>query len=112
MGCFGYYRKFISQFSLIAEPLYALLRKGCKFNWSTKQQKAFEILKTKLANAPVLSLPRDDADLVVDCDASDTGLGAVLSIMIDGEEKPLAYASRTYNIHEKITVSQDVKCLD
>jgi hypothetical protein len=97
LGCFGYYRKFISNFSQIAEPLYALLRKGQKFSWTNRQQKAFDTLKAKLVSAPVLALPVDDAQMVVDCDASDSGLGAVLSQIINGEEKPIAYASRTYN---------------
>jgi len=100
LGCFGYYRKFISQFSQVAEPLYALLRKGAKFCWMKRQQNAFDILKQRLASAPVLALPIDDAPTIIDCDASDTGLGAVLSQVIDGEEKPLAYASRTYSKQE------------
>ena len=100
LGCFGYYRKFISNFSQIAEPLYSLLKKGTKFNWSTKQQKAFDTLKTRLATAPVLALPVDDAQIVVDCDASDTGVGAVLSMILNGEEKPICYASRTYSQQE------------
>jgi len=66
----------------------------------TRQQKAFDILKTKLTNAPVLALPVDDATTMVYCDASDTGLGAVLSMIIDGEERPLAFASRTYSKQE------------
>jgi hypothetical protein len=97
LGCFGYYRKFISQFSQIAEPLYSLLRKGTKFVWGEKQQKAIDTLKTRLATAPVLALPVDDAQIIVDCDASDSGLGTVLSQRIDGEERPLAYASYTYS---------------
>ena len=97
LGCFGYYRRFISQFSPIAEPLYALLRKGVKFTWTDKQQRAFEILKSKLATAPVLALPCDEAQTILDVDASDSGLGAVLSHVIDGEEKPVAYASRTFS---------------
>ena len=100
LGCFGYYRKFISQFSQVAEPLYALLRKGTKFIWTSKQQTAFDTLKRKLSTAPVLALPVDDAQTIIDCDASDTGLGAVLSQLIDGEERPLAYASRTYSQQE------------
>jgi len=100
LGCFGYYRRFISQFSQIAEPLYSLLRKGQKFVWTQRQQKAFDTLKTRLATAPVLALPVDDATTIVDCDASDTGLGAVLSMVINGEERPLAYASRTYSKQE------------
>ena len=99
-GCFGYYRKHISQFSQLAEPLYGLLRKGTKFHWGNKQQQAYDMLKRKLSTAPVLSLFRDDAPVILDCDASDSGVGAVCSQIINGEEKPIAYASRTYNKQE------------
>ena len=101
MGCFGYYRRFISSFSQIAEPLFALLRKGVKYIWTPKHQSAFDLLKNKLASAPVLALPCDDAQTILDVDASDTGLGAVLSNVNNGEERPVAYASRTYNPCEK-----------
>jgi len=101
MGCFGYYRRFIASFSQIAEPLFVLLRKGEKFIWTDKQQRSFDILKNKLATAPVLALPCDDAQTILDVDASDTGLGAVLSHVINGEERPIAYASRKYNACEK-----------
>jgi len=75
MGCLGYYRRFISSFSQIAEPLFALLRKGEKFVWTDKQQRAFDILKAKLASTPILALPCDEAQTILDVDASDTGLG-------------------------------------
>src|SRR5664279_1118843 len=84
LGCFGYYRKFNSQFSQIAEPLYVLLRKGAKFVWTEKQQNAFDTLKSRLASASVFALPVDDAVTIV-----------------DGEERPLAYASRTYSKQEQ-----------
>jgi hypothetical protein len=101
IGCFSYYRRFISQFSIIAEPLYALTRKGEKFKWTSKQEDAFNLLKRRLTEAPVLALPRDDAPTILDVDACDTGIGAVVSQIIDGEERPLAYASRTLNAAER-----------
>jgi hypothetical protein len=67
----------------------------------TKQEESFEILKKKLSQAPVLALPRDDAQTVLDVDACDTGVGAVLSHIINGEERPIAYASRTLNDAER-----------
>jgi hypothetical protein len=82
LGCYGYYRKFISNLSQIAEPLYSLLRKGVKFAWTSRQQWAFDTLKMKLTSAPVLALPVDDAQVIVDSDASDSGVGAVLSMMV------------------------------
>lgn len=87
-------------------PLFALLRKGEKFHWTEKQQSAIDTLKTKLATAPVLALPCDDAHTILDVDASDTGLGAVLSNIINGEERPVAYASRTYNLRKVLQYYQ------
>ncbi|KAI3739234.1 hypothetical protein L2E82_29633 [Cichorium intybus] len=57
LGLAGYYRRFIQDFSKIAVPLTQLTRKEVKFVWGEKQQEAFEILKKKLCEAPVLSLP-------------------------------------------------------
>jgi predicted aspartyl protease/transposase InsO family protein len=101
IGCFSFYRKFISSFSVIAEAIYALTRKGVKFEWTQKQEESFEILKKKLSQAPVLALPRDDAQTVLNVDACDTRVGAVLSQIINGEERPIAYASRTLNDAER-----------
>ena len=58
LGLASYYRKFIRSFSLIAEPLYELLRKGRQFCWSETQQLAFEQLKSCLVQAPVLGTPQ------------------------------------------------------
>jgi hypothetical protein len=96
LGSCSYYRTFLSQFSIVAEPLYALTRKDVRFRWTDKAEAAFQLLKHKLTTAPVLALPCDDADLILDVDASDSGLGAGLSMLINGIEKSIAYASRTY----------------
>ncbi|XP_021975456.1 uncharacterized mitochondrial protein AtMg00860-like [Helianthus annuus] len=72
LGLAGYYRRFIENFSRIATPLTTLTRKNVKFGWGPKQKESFEILKQKLRNAPVLTLPEGIEDFVVYCDASDT----------------------------------------
>jgi hypothetical protein len=100
LGTCSYYRSFISEFRIIAEALYALTRKGVRFQWSDKAENAFCLLKQKLTTAPVLALPRDNTPLILDTDASDTGLGVVLSVSVDGQERPVAYASRTYTLAE------------
>ena len=71
----------------MAAPLFALTRKDRPFEWNETCQVAFDKLKVALTTAPVLSLPVDGAVYVLDCDASDYGIGAVLSQQIDGEEK-------------------------
>nr|APU93382.1 putative gag-pol polyprotein [Marshallia obovata] len=96
LGLAGYYRRFIRDFSKIATPLTRLTRKDCKFQWSEKQEQAFQELKTKLTQAPVLTLPEGTEDLIVYSDASYQGLGCVL--MQRG--KVIAYASRQLKVHE------------
>jgi len=79
MGLSGYYRRFIKDFSTIAAPLYNLTRKESEFCWTTECQEAFDELERRLVDEPVLALPSDDGTFVLDTDASDFGLGAVLS---------------------------------
>lgn len=101
LGLASYYRRFIKGFSVIATPLNLLLRKGCQFHWGDEQQEAFDELKLRLTTAPVLSSPRSSGTYYLDTDAADSGLGVVLSQEQDGEERVLAYASRSLNAAER-----------
>ena len=106
LGLASYYRRFISDFSIIAEPLNKLCRKGVPFHWLQEQQSAFEELKHRLTSAPVLAYPDFSpgvGSFILDTDASQQlGLGAVLSqSQQDGTERVIAYASRSLNDHEK-----------
>ena len=101
LGLASYYRKFIKSFSLIAEPLYELMRKGRPFCWTEAQQQAFDKLKTCLVQAPVLGTPQANGCFYLDTDASDQGLGIVLSQNQDGVERVIAYASRTLSQQER-----------
>ncbi|XP_076942318.1 uncharacterized protein LOC143612150 [Bidens hawaiensis] len=74
----------------IAVPLTALTRKSAKFEWGLKQEEAFDTLKEKLTNAPILALPEGQDDFAIYCDASHTGMGCVL---MQGK-KVIAYALR------------------
>ncbi|KAI3786520.1 hypothetical protein L1987_40263 [Smallanthus sonchifolius] len=105
LGLAGYYRRFISNFSKIDVPLTALTHKGKTYEWGPKQEEAFQTLKKKLCNAPILTLPDGNDDLVVYCDASNQGLGCVL--MQRG--KVIAYASRQLKIHEKNYTTHDLE---
>ena len=96
LGFAAYYRKFIPNFSDIAKPLTNLTKKSVRFKWDKDCQRAFQIIKEKLVSAPVLSYPMgDEGDFVLDTDASDFAMGAVLSQMQQGEERVIAYASKT-----------------
>ncbi|GJW40588.1 putative reverse transcriptase domain-containing protein [Tanacetum coccineum] len=89
--------RLIENFSKIAKSLTILTQKCKTFNWAEEHELAFQTLKDKLCNAPVLALPDGPEDFVVYCDASGLGLGCVL--MQRG--KVIAYASRQLKIHEK-----------
>ena len=95
LGTAGYYRRFVHNFSMIAAPLFALTKKGVRYKWTKECQQAFDTLKLKLMTEPILALPNDEGLYQLDCDASDTGLGAVLSKVQNGVERVIAYASRT-----------------
>ncbi|KAI3814120.1 hypothetical protein L1987_18867 [Smallanthus sonchifolius] len=90
LGLAGYYRRFIENFSKIALPLTTLTQKDKKFDWTDKQESAFQLLKQKLCSAPILSLPEGTDNFIVYCDASHQGLGCVLM----QKEKVIAYTSR------------------
>ena len=98
----NYYSKFISSYSTITHPLNELLKDGVEWKWCETQQKAFKQLKDKLSNAPVLTHFSDTLPLKLDTDASQYGIGAVIShVLPSGEERPVAYASRTLTKSER-----------
>ena len=96
LGLVNYYGKFLPQLATTLAPLYSLLRQDSKWNWTDKQQKAFEAAKDQLSSGKLLVHYDPDRELVLACDASPYGIGAVLSqICPDGNEKPVAFASRS-----------------
>ncbi|GJZ69616.1 putative reverse transcriptase domain-containing protein [Tanacetum coccineum] len=105
LGLAGYYRRFIKNFSKIAKPFTVLTQKSKTFDWGEEQENAFQTLKGKLCDAPVLALPDGPEDFMVYCDASGLGLGCVL--MQRG--KVIAYASRQLKIHEKNYTTHDLE---
>jgi len=101
VGLCQYYRRFVPNFSEIAAPLHALTKKGARFDWTPQCQSAFEQLKRCLTSADVLALPTDEGTFILDCDASDNAVGAVLSQVQNGEERPIFYASQLYDKHQR-----------
>jgi hypothetical protein len=87
LGLAGFYCRFVKDFSTIAAPLNALMKKGVPFSWGTTQQNAFTMLNDKLIHAPFLQLPDFNKTFELECDASGIGLGGIL--LQDG--KPIAY---------------------
>ena len=104
MGVVGHYRHFIKGFTHIAAPLYNLIsgdnkdRKSEPLKLSPEALEAFNILKEKCVNAPVLAFPDFKKPFLLETDASGKGLRAVLSQkQDDGRYHPVAYASQTMN---------------
>jgi len=89
-GLASFYRRFVSNFSTIAAPLNELVKKGVVYKWGKDQEKAFETLKQKLINAPLLALPNFNKTFEIECDASNVGIAVVLL----QEGQPIAYLSK------------------
>ena len=94
LGFVGYYRRFIPCFADIAEPLVALTGKDVPFVWRPECATAFLRLRDALVRAPILAFPTESGDYVLDTDASNFGLGGVLSQIQNGQERVIAYCSR------------------
>jgi hypothetical protein len=95
LGKVNYYSKFIPEFSKIGKPLFDLKLKRAKWDFGPDQLNAFNELKRKLCEAPVLKHPDFERPFIVNTDASGYGIGAVLSQNFEDGEHPIAYASRT-----------------
>lgn len=123
LGFIEYYRTSIKDFSRIAEPLYCLLSKNLQSNsnkskhsskrsaghklpsdpidWKPKHQQILELLTRELKSPKVMAYPYFTKPFIVHCDASETGLGAVLYQEENGSMKVISYASRTLSPAEK-----------
>jgi hypothetical protein len=86
LGLCGYYRRYIKDFSAKAKCLHRLTEKGRAFVWTRECQDAFEFLKQRLTNVPILAYPDFSRDFILDTDASKEAIGAVLS-QIDKDGK-------------------------
>ena len=102
LGLLNYYGKFLPNLSNVLAPLHSLLEKPNKWSWSSKQQEAFDTAKCLLTLDCLLVHYSPDKDLILACDASPYGVGAILSHrMEDGQERPVVFASRTLAAAEK-----------
>ena len=116
LGVCSYYRKFIKGFAEIVAPLNELNRidnslgekrlgkfrsKNVKIGWNSKCEEAMSILKDRLTSAPILGIAKFNVPLILETDASNIGLGAVLSQEINGKKVVIAYASKSLNKGER-----------
>ena len=109
LGLANYYRQFIEGFAMVARPLHNLVKKDKKWEWTEKEEKAFQELKEQFTKKLVLVAPDIDKKMRMEVDASDYVMGGVLSMECkDGLWKPVAFLSkllnemkRNYEIHDK-----------
>lgn len=102
LGLVNYYGKFISNMSTVLSPIYQLLKKNVTFNFNKKCIESFNTIKKLLTTSPVLAHYDPTLPIKLSVDASNVGVGSVLSIVCkDGKERPIAYASRTLSPAER-----------
>lgn len=103
LGFANFYRKFIRNYSTLAAPLTRLTSVRRVFEWSPEAEETFCLLKTKFSSAPILQVPDPERQFVVEVDASDTGVGAVLSQTAAKDQRlhPCAFFSRRLTLKEQ-----------
>lgn len=111
VGTFSWYRRFVPEFANLIPPLTALLKKSNKFVWTHSCDDAFKRLKEYLISAPVLSCPNYDLPFVVETDASDFGVGAVLLQPHEDGDKVISYLSRSLSKQERNYSTTKKECL-
>lgn len=93
----GYYRELIPHFAELTVPLTDLTKKGTRFMWSERCEKAFQTLKDYLISEPVVQLPNFEKPFIIRTDASEDAMGAVLQQEINGKRHVVCYASQKFN---------------
>ncbi|HET6992229.1 MAG TPA: reverse transcriptase family protein, partial [Bacteroidia bacterium] len=102
LGFGNFYRRFIRHFSEIAKPLNDLLKKDQKFDWTPTCQRAFDELKKRFTEEPVLMMPDHTKPFQIECDASKYASGAVLTQLdSNGDRHPCAFISKTFSPTER-----------
>lgn len=103
----GYYRKFVKDFGTLSKPLTQLLKKDAPFVWSAEVNQAFQALKHALTSTPVLALPNFQQGFTIETDASDIGIGAVLS----QNQHPVAFVSKALGPRTQGLSTYEKECL-
>ena len=102
LGMVNYYNMYMEGLATITEPMHKLMRKDVSWTWTAECETAFRKVKGMLCSAPLLAHFDMSRRIIVHCDASEYGVGAVLShVSEDGVESPVCYASRTLSLAER-----------
>lgn len=111
VGLASWYRRFIKNFSTVMDPLHKITGKNKPFVWSDECEDSFKEIKSLLTSAPVLACPDFSRKFIIHTDASNVGLGAILSQEFDDGEKVIAYASRSLSKPERNYSTTEQECL-
>ena len=113
LGLVGFYRKYIPNFALVALPLTDMTKKGNPnlLDWSEASELAFNNLKQALLKYPILKLPNVSEPFILQTDASNRGVGAVLLQMSGDQKLPVAYAGRKLKSSEENYATIEKECL-
>ena len=101
LGLVNYYSRFLPNLATLLEPMHALLRQSNEWEWSSQCANSFNACKKLLCESQILELYDVHKEIQLTCDASAYGLGAVMSHIVDGVEKPIAFASRSMSPAER-----------
>lgn len=112
LGVVGWYRRFIPQFSSITAPLSDMLKKNRnKFVWNEAAAESFEAIKRILTSEPILTNPNYDQPFIIQTDASNLGVGAVLLQGFGESERVISYFSRKLSSAEQKYQTTERECL-
>ena len=112
LGFVGYYRKYIKDYCKIINPLTNLTCHDVPFVWDENCESAFQNLKQKLLEPPILAYPRfDETQFILQTNASRKGLGFILAQIQDGKERVICYGGRALKKHEKNYTTTELEAL-
>jgi Reverse transcriptase (RNA-dependent DNA polymerase)/RNase H-like domain found in reverse transcriptase len=110
LGFGNFYRKFISHCSELARPLNDLTKKDKKFEWTTECQEAFDTMKKRFTEEPVLLMPNQSKPFQIESDASKVATGAVLTQLdSNGDQHPVAFLSKTFSLKPKESMKSTIE---
>ena len=111
IGATSWYRRFIKDYAKLYKPLTRLTKKDQPYHWGDEQKGVFVDLKNALISSPVLAYPNFELPFCVQTDASESGLGVVVTQSQDGQERVIAYASRVLSEAERNYSTTEKECL-
>lgn len=111
IGATSWYRRFIPDYASKVSALTQLIHKNVPFKWNERAEEAFRSIKKLLVEAPILSCPKFELPFELHCDASNEGIGSVLTQRDESGEHVISYASRTLNRAEKYYSTTKKECL-